>query len=70
MLTKPSKHFPDLQVLELFDDEPNYNRKYSSLEKIAKWSDPYEDSTVFYVEKTTWASYSRRKHVLFWLLEG
>ena len=70
MNSKPSQRFPELQVVELFDDEMDRDVKYTTLQTCCEWSDPYESSVLFYLKKNTWELFSQTPRAIFWLLEG
>lgn len=70
MNTKQSQKFPELQIVELFDSEQNREAKYELLQLVCEWTNPYENSVLFYMTKQNWANISKKPIMSFWLLEA
>jgi len=70
MNTKQSQKFPELQIVELFDFEQDRDSKYKLLQLVCEWSDPYENSVLFYMTKQNWENISKNPRISFWLLEA
>lgn len=70
MNTKQSQKFPNLQIVELFDEESQRDEKYVFLQDYCEWIDPYESSVLFYFTEENYKQIQTNKSMIFWLLEG
>ena len=69
MKHKQSQRFPKLEIVELWDEESDRDKKYLMLEAQCEWSDPYEESVLFYINEENWNKLAKNKNMFMWLLK-